>query len=218
MIRVLVVDDEPEARDSIAVILGAEEDLEVVAVASDGAEAIERNRELRPDVVVMDLRMPGMDGVTATAELVRDPRHAPAVLALTTFASDDLALQAIRAGAAGFSCKGDSPDALAQAVRTVSGGDAIVSPGVLRGLLDRLVGPVTAPPADCSPRELEVLAVVAEGATNGEIADRLYISETTVRTHVQHLRSKLGARSRAELVVRAQELGVGPYRSPRRAG
>lgn len=209
MIRTLVVDDEPEAREAIAVILGAEPDIEVVGEATDGEDAVETCRRLRPDVVVMDLRMPGVGGVAATARLAR-AEHRPAVLALTTFTSDDLALQAIRAGAGGFCCKGDPPEALADGVRTVHRGDAIVSPGVLRALLDRLAPPLVPVPDECSPRELEVLAVVAEGATNREICARLCISDATVRSHVQHLRTKLGARSRAELVVRAQEMGIGP--------
>lgn len=190
-------------------ILGAESDLEVVGTASDGHEALEMASTTRPDVVVMDLRMPGMDGLAATRRLVTGTPPVPAVLALTTFATDEVALDAIRAGAAGFCAKADPPEALAAAVRTVACGDAVVSPPVLRDLLERLVPPAAAvSPGALSQREAEILGVVAEGASNYEIGRRLCISEATVRTHVQHLREKLSARSRAELVVRAFELGV----------
>lgn len=209
MIRVVVVDDEAAARESIAVILESEDDLLVVGLGKDGTEALELSRRLAPDVVVMDLRMPGLDGVSATRHLVDGPGPHPAVLAVTTFATDDLALEAIRAGAGGFCSKADSPDAIVRAVRTVASGEAVVSPGVLHALLGRLVNRVVDPPEECSARELEVLAVVAEGATNDEIAERLFISEATVRSHIQHLRTKLDARSRVELVVRAQEFGLG---------
>ncbi|MHB8294733.1 MAG: response regulator [Acidimicrobiales bacterium] len=209
MTRVLIADDEEAVRRTISVILGAESDLEVVGSASDGKEALDMVDRTRPDVVVMDLRMPGMDGLAATRRLVTGPPPVPAVLALTTFATDEVALDAIRAGAAGFCAKADPPEVLAAAVRTVASGDAVVSPPVLRDLLERLVPPpAPVPVRTCSQREAEILGVVAEGASNYEIGRRLYISEATVRTHVQHLREKLSARSRAELVVRAYELGV----------
>jgi DNA-binding NarL/FixJ family response regulator len=207
-VSVLVVDDEPEVRESIEVILGAEPGLRVIGGAGDGEEALRVARHLRPDVVVMDLRMPVLDGVSATRRIQQELSPPPAVLALTTFATDEMALDAIRAGAGGFCSKADPPAALAEAVRTVARGESIVSPAVLRALLGRLVPPEPAAPADCSARELEVLAIVAEGATNDEVALRLSISEATVRSHLAHLRLKLGARTRAELVVRAWELGL----------
>ncbi len=214
MIRVLVADDEETVRDSIAVILGAQDDIEVVALAADGREAVELSRSLSPDVVVMDLRMPGVDGVAATRMVVAEGRSTPAVLALTTYASDDSAIAAIRAGATGFCAKVDPSAALADAVRTVAAGDSIVSPGVLRALLGRLAGQEASGGIPCSPRELEVLAVVAEGAGNAEIARRLFISEGTVRTHIEHLRDKLDAKTRAQLVVRAHQLGLWPVPAP----
>ncbi len=208
MIRVVVVDDEPAVLECLSVLLNSEEDLEVVGTAADGAEALNCVDRVRTDVVLMDLKMPGMDGITATRRLTANEKYHPAVLALTTFATEELALAAIRSGAAGFCAKADHPEALGQAVRTVAKGDAVVSPTVLRTLLDRLVRPVEATEVTCSPRELEVLAVVSEGATNAEVSDRLFISDATVRTHLRHLREKFGARNRAELVVRAWERGL----------
>lgn len=208
MIRVVIADDEPAVVESLSVILGSEDDLEVVGTAGDGAEVLDKVHQVRTDVVVMDLKMPGMDGLAATRRLATAGRRHPAVLALTTFATEELALAAIRSGAAGFCAKADPPDDLARAVRTVAKGDAVVSPMVLRGLLSRLVRPVLGEEVACSARELEVLVLVSEGATNGEIAARLFISDATVRTHLRHLREKLRARTRAELVVRAWERGL----------
>lgn len=208
VIGVLVVDDEAAVRDSMEVILDAEEDLQVLGAVSDGDEALVAVRRLAPQVVLMDLRMPRLSGVEATRRLVKSAWPCPAVLALTTFATDDMAVEAIRAGAAGFCSKADPPAAIAEAVRTVARGESVVSPGVLRAVLERFVGPAVQAPADCSARELEVLAVVGEGANNDEVARRLSISEATVRSHVMHLRTKLRARTRAELAVRAWELGL----------
>lgn len=211
MIDVLVADDESAARESIALILDAEDDLCVIGTASGGQQALDMSAKLHPDVVVMDLRMPGMDGIAATQALCNRARPHPAVLALTTFATDEMALGAIRAGAAGFCAKADPPAMLADAVRTVAAGDAVVSPRVLKALLGRLIAPASAPklPAEMTPREIDVLLLVAQGEPNGTISKALSISDATVRSHVAHLRTKLGARTRAELVVRAWEAGLG---------
>jgi len=223
VIRVVIVDDESIVVEALAVILSCEEDLEVVGTAGDGAEALECVERVGPDVVVMDLKMPGMDGITATRHLVAGGRGHPTVLALTTLATEDLALDAIRAGAAGFCAKADPPGALAQAIRAVTKGDAVVSPIVLGALLNRLVGPTGPSPAEagpakagpaevgkvaCTARERDVLVALSRGENNDEVAARLFISEATVRTHIGHLRTKLGARSRTELVVRAWERGL----------
>jgi DNA-binding NarL/FixJ family response regulator len=206
-LRVVVADDERIIRESIAAILDGEDDLEVVGIAGSGQEAVALADTTHPDVVVMDLRMPGLDGLQAITILSDAPEPRPAVLALTTFATDEAALDAIRAGATGFCSKADPAHQLADAVRTVASGDAIVSPRVLRTLLQRLAPRPAAPPAtdDLTARETEILRLVAQGATNPEITETLNISTATVRTHITHLRAKLHARTRAELVVRAWE-------------
>jgi DNA-binding NarL/FixJ family response regulator len=211
MIRVVIVDDEPAVLETMDVILGSEDDLFVIGTARDGVEALELVERTSPDVVVMDLRLPVLDGVSATRRILELPPPHPGILALTTFATDEMAIDVIRAGASGFCAKTDPPDAIVQAVRTVALGDAIVSPRVLGAMLSRLVPTGANVSEQCTARELEVLGIVAEGALNSEIADRLFITEATVRSHVQSLRSKLGARTRAELVVRAYELGVAPW-------
>ncbi|MHB8294960.1 MAG: response regulator transcription factor [Acidimicrobiales bacterium] len=210
MTAVIVVDDEPAMRESIATILGAEDDIDVVATAAGGEQALELLAGTRVDVMVMDLRMPGMDGEEATRRLLERPAPRPAVLVLTAFATDEAALSAIRAGASGFCAKTDRPEALADAVRVVARGDAVVSPAVLRALLERLAphAPGAGLARDVTSRELAVLRLVAAGASNEEICQELLVAETTVRSHVAHLRTKLGARSRAELVVKAWEAGI----------
>lgn len=210
MIEVLVVDDELVARELITVILDTEDDVEVVASAASGNAAVQTVRRIEPDVVVMDLAMPGMDGVATTRELLKGPGPSPRVLALTTFATEDKALEAIKAGAGGFCSKSDRPEVIAQAVRTVARGEPAVSPQILQSLLHRLTGPTAVLPGCCTTREVEVLRLVAAGSTNDEIADSLVVSKATVRTHVQHLRTKLQARSRAELVARAHHYGIEP--------
>jgi DNA-binding NarL/FixJ family response regulator len=209
-LRVIAVDDEQAARESISLILDFEDDIVMVGTAATGHEAVEAVELLQPDVAVMDLRMPRMDGIEATRHITTRPGNRTSVLALTTFATDDLAISAIRAGAAGFCSKADAALMLASAVRTVASGEAIVSPRVLRVLLHRLIPAVDQADEVCSAREMEVLRLVAEGLSNPEIADRLVISDATVRTHIQHLRLKLVAKSRAHLVVRAHELGLVP--------
>ncbi|HIT75358.1 MAG TPA: response regulator transcription factor [Candidatus Avipropionibacterium avicola] len=199
MIRVALVDDEPIIRSGIALILDAEPDIEVVAQAGDGVEAVEITRRMRPDVVVMDVRMPKVDGIRAT-ELVLRGDHPPRVLVLTTFGHDDHVQAALQAGAAGFLLKRSTADQVVNAVRTVADGQSMVYPERVRELLTRATGPVWAGPAP-SERELDVLELVAEGLTNAEVAARLVIGTETVRTHVAKVIAKLGARDRTHAVV-----------------
>lgn len=207
MITVVVADDQEEAREAMAVILGAEEDMEVVATAADGEEAVALATELRPSVVIMDLRMPGTDGLVATRRLARLGPGAPAVLVLTVFGDEHSAEQAIRAGAEGFCTKADPPEVVIAAIRTVAAGDCAISPGLLGRILQRL-WPRAPANLHCSPRELEILAALARGASVPTIAAQLYLSTHTVRGHLEHLRAKLGAPTQAALVARAAELGL----------
>jgi DNA-binding NarL/FixJ family response regulator len=203
-IRLLIVDDHPVVRDGLSGMFGGEEDVEVVGQAADGAEAVRRARGLRPDVILMDLRMPGMDGVAAIAALAAAGSSAR-VLVLTTFDTDSDVLPAIEAGATGYLLK-DSPRAeLLRAVRAAARGESVLSPSVAT----RLVGQVRAPAQDpLSQRELEVLGLVARGSTNREAAARLFISEATVKTHLLHVYAKLGVNDRAAAVAEAFERGL----------
>ena len=225
MIRILLADDQPLVRTGFRMILDAEPDMEVIAEAGDGADAVRQARKLRPDVVVMDIRMPVQDGITATAEITA-AGHAR-VLVLTTFHVDEHVVGALRAGASGFLLKDTHADRLLEAIRVVHGGDAIVDPVVTRRLLDQFVHRLP-DPADARPpsgaaadrlsgttgREREVLALVAQGLSNAEIAAELVVTETTVKTHVHHLLTKLGARDRVQLVVLAYEAGLAGPRPP----
>ncbi|UFU08243.1 response regulator transcription factor [Ruania halotolerans] len=208
MITVLLVDDEPLIRQGIRMILEAEPDLEVVGEAGDGAEAIEIVGRTQPDVVVMDVRMPGIDGLRATELLLRkaDP---PKVLVLTTFGHDDYVEAALHAGAAGFLLKRSTADQVVNAVRTVADGQSLVFPDQVRMLLTTRSGATWRGPR-LTDRELEVLALVAEGLTNAEIAAHLILGVETVRTHVAHLIGKLGARDRTNAVVIAWTHGLLP--------
>jgi DNA-binding NarL/FixJ family response regulator len=214
-LRVLLADDQALMRTGFRMILEAEDDLEVVGEAADGVEAVEQARALRPDVVLMDIRMPRMDGVEATDRLagpdVADP---VTVLVLTTFDLDEYVYAALRAGASGFLLKDAPPEELVRAIRVVSAGDALLAPSVTRRLLEEFASrpdPQGAPPAEVdalTPRELEVLRLIARGLTNAEIADDLVVSETTVKTHVGHVLMKLGLRDRVQAVVLAYEAGI----------
>ena len=216
-ISVLIVDDQPLLRTGFRMILEAEPDVEVVGEAADGAQACDAARRLRPDVVLMDIRMPVMDGVEATRRIVR-PGHGdgpPRVLILTTFDLDEYVVEGLRAGASGFLLKDVGPEALVEAIRVVAGGDALLAPSVTRRLLDRFAGVLTAappvvPPAlrELTARELEVLKLVAKGLTNAEIAEALYVGETTVKSHVSHVLMKLDLRDRVQAVVLAYEAGI----------
>ena len=214
-IRLLVVDDQELIRTGFRLFLETHEDLQVVGEAADGNAAIERARALRPDVVLMDVRMPRMDGVEATRRLVRAGiEPPPRVLVLTTFDLDEYVFAAIRAGASGFLLKDSRPEDLLGAVRTVLSGDAVVAPSATRRLLDHVADALpTATGEDprlelLTPREREVLLEVARGRSNAEIAADLFMAEATVKTHVGRLLAKLGQRDRVQLAVFAFDTGL----------
>lgn len=223
-IRVLVVDDQALVRGGFRTILDSEPGIEVVGEAADGASAIDAVGELDPDVVCMDVQMPGMDGLTATRRIAAEHGERPAVLVLTTFNREDYLFQALEAGASGFLLKNSSPEQLIEAVQVVARGDALLSPDVTRKVIEAASArgvqrPADAPPASApriappelaslTDREREVLALLAEGRSNAEIATRLWVGEATVKTHVSKVLQKLGLRDRVHAVVYAYEHGV----------
>ncbi len=214
-IRVLLADDQALIRAGFAALVGSADDLEVVGQAVDGAQAVALARETRPDVVLMDIRMPGTDGLSATELIASDPElDAVRVLVLTTFESDDSVLAALRAGASGFLGKGVEPAALLEAIRVVAGGEALLSPSATKSLIARLLSTPSGPSAGrgaldgLTERESEVVALVAQGLSNQEIAATLVVSPLTAKTHVNRAMSKLGARDRAQLVVMAYQSGL----------
>jgi DNA-binding NarL/FixJ family response regulator len=215
-IRVLLVDDQPLLRTGFRMILSAESDLTVVGEAGDGAAAIEIARRLNPDVVLMDIRMPGMDGIAATRALAGPGVESPIkVLILTTFGLDEYVVESIRAGASGFLLKDAPPDDLVEAIRVVAAGEALLSPSVTRRLLDRIATKLPPAHSDTIPalaelteREMEVLKLVARGLSNAEIAEKLVLSETTVKTHVSRVLAKLEIRDRVQAVILAYETGL----------
>ncbi|WP_446220331.1 response regulator [Micromonospora sp. IBHARD004] len=213
-VRILLADDQPLLRAGFRMVLGTEDDLDIVAEAGDGLEAVELSRRLLPDVVLMDIRMPRMDGVAATRAIV-DARLPVRVLILTTFDLDEYVVGALRAGASGFLAKDVPAEDLVTAIRTVAAGEAVVAPRILKRLLDRfadvLPDPAASPPKALSAlteREREVLVQVARGLSNAEIARALSVSETTIKTHVGHVLTKLGLRDRVQAVVLAYETGL----------
>ncbi|MGW6011550.1 response regulator [Streptomyces sp. NPDC055210] len=213
MIRVLVAEDQSAVRAGLVLILGSAPDIEVIGEAADGEQAVAMARELRPDLVLMDIQMPRLDGVAATRRVVGE--NLADVLVLTTFDLDEYVFGALRAGAAGFLLKNTEARQLIEAVRTVAGGEGLISPTVTRRLIAEFAArPVRAPSADPSVldaltrREREVLARLGEGLSNAEIGLRLDMAEATVKTHVSRLLGKLGLRSRVQAAVLAQELGV----------
>ena len=220
MTRVLVVDDQALIRQAVTDILGDEPTIEVVGQASEGLSAIAAATELVPDVVLMDIRMPVLDGIATTARLCAIPELADTrVLILTTFEEDEHVVQALRAGASGFIGKGAEPDEIVRAVQAVAAGDALLSPAATKGLITRYVTGGTAPRAELAlerapelsqltERELEVLVLVARGLSNQEIADELIISPHTAKTHVNRVMAKLHAHDRAQLVIVAYESGL----------
>jgi DNA-binding NarL/FixJ family response regulator len=213
-IRILLADDQPLLRTGFRMVLGGEQDLDIIGEAGDGAEAVDLARRLLPDVVLMDIRMPRLDGVAATKAIV-DARLPVRVVILTTFDLDEYVVGALRAGASGFLAKDVPADDLVTAIRTVAAGEAVVAPRILKRLLDQfavaLPDPWAAAPRTVerlTEREREVLVQIARGLSNAEIARALTVSETTIKTHVGHVLTKLGLRDRVQAVVLAYETGL----------
>ncbi|WP_433675782.1 response regulator [Microbacterium gorillae] len=218
MTSVLIVDDQAMVRAGFAAILQAQDGIDVVGQAGDGAEGVAQARSLRPDVVLMDVRMPTMDGIEATRQILasaeRDGRPAPAILILTTFDADEYVHDALGAGASGFLLKDALPDELVQAVRIVAAGDALLAPRITKRLLERFAA--TRPAVnthslrlnDLTEREHEILVLVGQGLSNGEIAAQLFLAEQTVKTHVSRIFSKLHLRDRVQAVILAYDAGL----------
>ena len=215
MVRVLIVDDQSLVRAGFRMILESEPDVEVVGEAADGAEAILAAEELAPDVILMDVRMPNVDGLEATRHLLEGKDQGPRVLILTTFDLDEYVYEALKVGASGFLLKDTPPEQLVEAIHVVANGDALLSPVITRRVIEEFV---RRPPdsvrkpsselAELTPRELEILRFVARGLSNAEIAKEAFVSETTVKTHVAHILLKLRLRDRVQAVVFAYENGV----------
>jgi DNA-binding NarL/FixJ family response regulator len=216
VIRVLLVDDQPLLRTGFRMILSSEPDLQIVGEAGDGNAAIEAARKLNPDVVLMDIRMPGMDGIQATRALAGPGVENPVkVLILTTFGLDEYVVESLRAGASGFLLKDAPPEDLIEAIKIVAAGDALLAPSITRRLLDRVASRLPSAQDNAIPalselteRELEVLKLVARGLSNAEIAEKLVVSETTVKTHVSRVLAKLDLRDRVQAVILAYETGL----------
>jgi DNA-binding NarL/FixJ family response regulator len=214
-IRVLVVDDEALLRTAFSSLIDAEDDLEVVGEAADGRQAVESTHRLAPDVVVMDVRMPVMDGIEATRQITSSPGpDAPRVLILTTFDLDDYVFDALRAGASGFALKSRPLEELLSAIRTVAGGEALLAPSVTRRLIAHFTGSTRSPSKaprgldELTEREREVLCLVAQGLSNAELAETLRVSLPTAKTHVSRILAKLDARDRTQLVILAYQAGI----------
>lgn len=223
VIRVVLVDDHALMRQGIAMILGASPDIEVVGEAGTGEEAVTVVRALSPDVVCMDVEMSGISGIDATRLLVEDPAITSRVLVLTTFEREDYLIAALSAGASGFLLKNSRPEVLADGIRAVAGGEALLSPEVTRAVIQRALTPsrATAAPASVASlteREGEVLALVAQGLSNEEIAQQLFVGRATVKTHVSNVLMKLGLRDRVQAVSFAYRYGLVPLGSPPRGG
>jgi DNA-binding NarL/FixJ family response regulator len=215
MTRVLIADDQPVIRDGLAVLIDAEPDMEVVGRASNGREAVAMALLHSPDVIVMDIRMPEMDGIEATAEIRKtDALSGVAILVLTTFRLDEYVFSALRAGASGFLLKDTPMPQLLEGIRVVSRGDALLDPSVTRSFIEQMVrgqaAPAPASPSieELTPRERDIWTLVARGLSNAEIADELVVTPGTVKTHVHHLLAKLDLRDRSQLVIAAYESGI----------
>jgi DNA-binding NarL/FixJ family response regulator len=212
-VTVLIADDQALVRAGFRSILEAQPGLKVVGEAADGRDAIDIARKRRPQVVLMDIKMPDIDGLEATRRILAEEDHDTAVLMLTTFDLNEYVYDALRAGASGFLLKDVVPEDLIAAVRVVAGGDALIAPTVTKRLIEHFVrtAPPSTPPAelgDLTPREVEVLTLIARGLSNGELAADLVLSEATVKTHVKHVLAKLGVRDRVQAVVFAYEAGL----------
>ena len=214
MIKVLIADDHELMRSGLRSMLDSQPDMEVVGEAEDGAQAVDEAVRLHPDVAIMDIRMPRLDGIEATRRLMAQGDVAPKVLVLTTFDLDEYVYEALRAGAGGFMLKDAPPGQLAEAVRTVAAGEALLAPAVTKRLMERFV---QRPPAETArqerfeeltDRELEVLRAVTRGMSNSEIGEELFLSQATVKTHVTRILAKLGVRDRVQAVVLAYESGL----------
>ena len=212
MIKTLIVDDQALVRGGLRAMLEAKDDIDVVGEAADGLEAVEQTRLRQPDVVLMDIRMPRVDGIEATRRVMATPRP-PRVLVLTTFDVDEYVYEAMRAGAAGFLLKDTPPARLADGIRTVMAGEALLAPAITRRLIEQFVRRPAATSAlhstfsELTTRELDILRYVARGLSNSEIAATLFLSEATVKTHVTRILAKLGLRGRVQAVVLAYETG-----------
>jgi DNA-binding NarL/FixJ family response regulator len=210
-IRVLVADDQSMVRAGFRMLLSSEEDIEVVAEASNGLEAVDKAARFHPSVLLMDIRMPELDGLEATRRILAAD-DAARILILTTFDLDEYVYEALRAGASGFVLKDDPPEQLLAAIRTVAGGDALLSPTITKRVIKQFVRiPQPAPPKqldDLTERELDVFRLIARGLSNAEIGRELYISDTTVKTHITHILQKLNLRDRVQAVVLAYETGL----------
>jgi DNA-binding NarL/FixJ family response regulator len=210
-VRVLVADDQSMVRAGFRMLLGGEPDIEVVAEASNGLEAVDKAARFRPTVVLMDIRMPELDGLQATQRILAAD-DTPRILILTTFDLDEYVYEALRAGASGFVLKDDPPEQLLAAIRIVAGGDALLSPAITKRVIKQFTRiPHPAPPReldDLTERELEVFSLIARGFSNAEIGRELYISDTTVKTHITHILQKLKLRDRVQAVVLAYQTGL----------
>jgi DNA-binding NarL/FixJ family response regulator len=215
-IRVLIVDDQALVRAGFKMILESEPEIEIVGEAEDGLQAVDAARELQPDVALMDIRMPNLDGLEATRRILNGPGQAPRILMLTTFDLDEYVYEALRAGASGFMLKDTPPEQLVAAIHVVASGDALLSPAITKRVIEEFIrrppstiAIVPSPKvADLTARELEVLGFMARGLSNAEIARDLLVSETTVKTHVARILMKLGLRDRVQAVVFAYETGI----------
>lgn len=211
MIKVLIVDDQTLVRAGLSHLLDLTDDIEVVGSAANGQEAVKLHKHLSPDVTLMDIRMPVMDGLDATRRILAESEDAR-VIVLTTFETDEYVFEAIRAGASGFVLKDIAPEDLRDAVRVVASGEALLAPSVTRRLIGEFAGTVpeldAAPLEHLTPRECEVLALVGKGLSNDEIGDELYMSTSTAKTHVNRAMIKLGVHDRAQLVIIAYETGL----------
>jgi DNA-binding NarL/FixJ family response regulator len=214
VIRVLLADDDQLTRTGLRLIIESDPDLTVVGEAADGQEAIHLARALHPDVVLMDIRMPAVDGLEATRRIIQRTKEAPRILILTTFELDEYVFGALRAGASGFLLKRSTPEVLIEGIKVVAAGDSLLAPSVTKRLIQEFArqpgppAPPAAPLESLTQREREVLSLVGAGLSNAELAARLYISEATVKTHVKRILMKLGLRDRIQAVVLAYETGL----------